>query len=296
MDAAAPAPARLARGGAYATLSIAATVILFIATVLVFLFGHIAADMFDDWWNEPSLSQGLLIPPLAIFFVWLDKRALAAIRSRPAAPGLIVLACGCVVYLIGKLGAEYFLQRISMVVVLTGLIWTLWGAQILARLTFPLILLATMVPLPAIVYNTVTAPLQLFASAAAARLAQMWGVSVYRDGNIIQLAQISLGIDEACSGLNSFSAMVVASLLLGYFLCSRLTSRILLVLLSAPLSIAVNILRIAVTAILADYDTQFALGFYHLFAGWLVFLAGFGALLLLARILHKLENKTFAAL
>jgi exosortase len=293
MNAAAPAPARLAPGRTYATLSVAAIVVLF-ATVLVLLFGHTAADMFDDWWNEPSLSQGLLIPPLALFFVWLDKGALAAIPSLPAGRGLIVLACGCVVYLIGKLGAEYFLQRISMVMVLTGLIWTLFGAQILARLRFPLILLATMVPLPAIVYNTVTAPLQLFASAAAARLAQLWGVSVYRDGNIIQLAQISLGIDEACSGLNSFSAMVVASLLLGYFLCRSLTSRILLVLLSAPLAVAVNIFRIAATAILADYDPQFALGFYHLFAGWLVFVAGFGALLLLASLLHRVENQTFA--
>jgi exosortase len=161
-----------------------------------------------------------------------------------------------------------------------------WGKARLVRLAFPLILLATMIPLPAIIYNTATAPLQLFASDVAARIAQFCNVSVFRDGNIIQLAHISLGVDEACSGLNSFSALMMAGVLLGRFLCEGIASRVLLVLLSAPLSIAVNVLRISGTAILADYSEKFALGFYHTFAGWLVFLIGFLAFIGIAKGLH----------
>jgi exosortase len=251
-----------------------------------FIYAHTAADLFDDWWNEPSLSQGLLIPPLALYFAWADRHALLALPAVPNARALIAAAAGCVVYLVGKLGAEFFLQRISLIVILVAIIWLWWGTERLKRLAFPLVLLAAMIPLPAIVYNAITAPLQLFASDVAASLSKFCGVSVYRDGNIIQLAHISLGVDEACSGLNSFSALIVAALLIGRFLCNKLPARVLLVILSAPLAVAVNVVRIAGTAVLADYHEQFALGFYHLFAGWLVFMLGFSALVLIAKTGH----------
>ena len=113
------------------------------------------------------------------------------------------------------------------------------------------------------------------------------GISVFRDGNVIQLAGTSLGVAEACSGLNSLSALIVGSLLLGYLLCSRATSRVLLCLAAIPLAIGVNIVRVAGTALLADYNQEFALGFYHSFSGWLVFVAGFGLLYLCARALAR---------
>ena len=90
-------------------------------------------------------------------------------------------------------------------------------------LAFPLVLLATMVPLPTLVYSAVSAPLQLFASDVSTNLAQLLGVAVYRDGNIIHLANISLGVEEACSGLNSLSALMVVSLLIGFLICQRLS-------------------------------------------------------------------------
>jgi exosortase len=257
-----------------------------IAILIVLIYGRTLAGLFDDWWNEPSLSQGLLIPPFALYFAWLDRKGLFELPAVPSVRGLWAVLGGCFVYLTGKLAAEFFLQRISLMIVLTGLIWMWWGKARLTRLTFPLILLATMIPLPAIIYNTVTAPLQLFASDIAAKIAQFCNVSVFRDGNIIQLAHISLGVDEACSGLNSFSALMMAGVLLARFVCERLPARVLLVLLSAPLSIAVNVLRVAGTAILADYNEQFALGFYHAFAGWLVFVVGFFVFLGVAKVIH----------
>src|SRR6202042_1007342 len=104
----------------------------------------------------------------------------------------------------------------------------------LKTLGFSFVLLLTMVPLPALVFNTVAAPLQLFASSVATEISQLLGVSIYRDGNIIHLATTSLGVAEACSGLNSLSSLVVGSLLLGYLEDASLTGRILLTLLSVP--------------------------------------------------------------
>jgi exosortase len=201
-----------------------------------------------------------------------------------------MIAGACLLYVLGKLGAEFFLPRLSFVILLAGLIWTFWGYGRLRTLAFPLLLLATMVPLPVLVYNSIAAPLQLFASDVATNLAQLLGVAVYRDGNVIHLAHISLGVEEACSGLNSLSALMVASLLLGFLVCQRIGIRVLLFALSIPLSIAVNVLRVTGTAVIADYREEFAMGFYHLFSGWLVFIAGFAILYGIATGLDRLTR------
>jgi len=239
-----------------------------------------------DWWNEPALSYGMLIPPLALYLAWLRREKTLECDVVPDHRGLILIAFACLQFLLGKLGAEFFLMRMSFVVLLAGLTWTFWGIRRLETLAFPFVLLATMVPWPGIVYNSISAPLQLFASDVSTQLAQAIGVSVYRDGNIIQIASTSLGVAEACSGLNSLAALIVASLLLGYLTCSRLRTKICLFLTAFPLAIGVNILRITGTAILADYNQEFAMGFYHSFSGWLVFVGGFGLLYGCAKLAH----------
>lgn len=257
-----------------------------IAALLFLLFGRVLADMAHDWWVEPAWSQGILLPPLALYVAWVNREKTRSFEAAVDYRGLWLAAFGCATFLAGRLASEFFLTRISFVVLVAALVWTFWGARRLRTLAFPLLLLATMVPLPGLVYNSIAAPLQLLASDWAAQIAQWLGVSVLRDGNIIQLAGISLGVAEACSGLNSLSALMVGSLLLGYLRCTRFRARFVLFLLAIPLSIGVNIARVAGTAVLADYNQEFALGFYHSFSGWLVFVAGFGLLYLIARGLH----------
>jgi len=257
---------------------------------IVVLYGSVLADLAHDWWTEPALSQGLLIPPLALYIGWTRRNQTLAQPSRPENRGLWLVAFACLLYLLGKLGAEFFLPRMSFVILLAGLVWTFWGYMRLRTLTFPLLLLATMVPLPVIFYNAISAPLQLFASDMATNLAQILGVAVYRDGNVIHLANISLGVAEACSGLNSLSALMVASLLIGFLVCQRAGIRVLLFALSVPLSIAVNVVRVTGTAVIADYYQEFAMGFYHSFSGWLVFIGGFTILYGIAKGLDRLTH------
>jgi len=252
------------------------------------LFSGVLADMASDWWNYDAYSQGMLLPPLAFYVAWLHRAHTFSYAATPTYRGLIVIAGACCTYILGNVASEFFLMRFSFVILITGFIWTFWGMNRLRSLTFPILLLATMVPLPTIVYNSLAAPLQLLASDIAARLAQGFGVSVFRDGNILQLANVTLGVAEACSGLNSLSALIVGSVLLGYLLCTGLPSRILLFVAAAPLAVAVNIFRVAGTAVLADYHQEFAMGFYHSFSGWLVFVCGFGLLYLLACSLHTI--------
>ena len=272
----------------------AGTWIAIVATVglMAFLFADVLADLASEWWTQEEASYGMLVPPMALYIAWLRRNTTLAFPATPTIRGLWLVAFGCLVFMSGKLAGEFFLARISFVVVLAGLVWTFWGEQRLRTLAFPFVLLATMVPLPVLVYNSVAAPLQLLASRIATDLAQFLGVSIYRDGNIIHLATTSLGVEEACSGLHSLPALMVGALLLGFLANASMLGRILLLLVSVPLAIAVNILRVTGTAILADYRPEFAAGFYHSFSGWLVFVCGFGALWLIGQLFFKWTRRT----
>lgn len=266
--------------------------VLVLIALIGVLYGQVLVDLAGDWWTEPSFSQGLLIPPLALYVAWTRRSLTLAQPIQPDNRGVWLIGFSCLLFMLGKLSAEFFFPRISFVLLIAGVAWTFWGYARLRTLAFPFVLLATMVPLPTLVYNAVSAPLQLFASDVSTSLAQLLGVAVYRDGNIIHLANISLGVEEACSGLNSLSALMVVSLLIGFLICPRMSVRVILFALSIPLSIAVNILRVTGTAIIADYHEQFALGFYHSFTGWLVFIAGFAILYSLAKGLNWLTRSS----
>jgi exosortase len=259
-----------------------------VLTLTGLLYFRVVVDLVGDWWSDPGLSQGMLIPPLSAYIAWIRRSQTLALPSVADNRGLFAVGLSSLVFIIGKLGAEFFLMRISLIILLAGIAWTYWGYARLRSLALPFLLLATMVPLPRVVYNSLATPLQLFASDVSANIARELGITVYREGNIISLANITLGVEEACSGLNSLSSLVVASALLGFLLCANLRSRLTLLLLAIPLAVGVNVVRITGTALVGDYRPEFAVGFYHSFSGWLIFVTGFACLYLLARALHAL--------
>lgn len=261
---------------------------LLVVLLTATLYANVLAGEAEDWWRDPGASHGLLVPPLAFYLAWRRREQIAATSAEPASAGLWLVAAACLTLLVGQLGAEFFLSRCSFVLLLAGFVWTFWGAARLRLLAFPLLLLATMTPIPAIAYNALAAPLQLLASGVATQVAQGLGVVVYQEGNLIHLAGITLGVAEACSGLRSLASLLVMALLIGYWRCGRPRARMLLFLLAPPVAVAANVLRVAGTAVLADYDQQLALGFYHSLSGWLIFLAGYLALDGAARLLRRL--------
>jgi len=263
-----------------------------IIAIVVALYYEVLPDLAVEWWTVDASSYGMLVPPITLYIVYLRKHVTLSIPAQSDLRGLWLVLLGCLIFLGGKLAAEFFLARVSFVILLAGLTWTFWGIRRTRTLAFSFILLATMVPLPGIVYNTAAAPLQLFASSVATNLAQAVGISIYRDGNVIHLANTSLGVAEACSGLNSLSALVVGSLLLGFLEDASILGRVILFLLSVPLAIAVNVVRVTGTAILADYHLEFAMGFYHLLSGWLVFVLGFVLLWLSGKLVFRWTRAT----
>ena len=156
-----------------------------ISALMWILFGTVLIDMARDWWNEPAWSQGMLLPPLALYISWINRNRTFTFAATSDRRGLLWIAVGCFSFILGKLASEFFIMRLAFVILLIGLVWTFWGYPRLRTLAFPFLLLATMIPLPVIVYNSLAAPLQLLASDLATRIAQGFGVSVFRDGNII---------------------------------------------------------------------------------------------------------------
>jgi len=142
-----------------------------------------------------------------------------------------------------------------------------------------------------LLYNATALPLQLLASSVATKVAQLAGVAVFQEGNVIHLAQVSLGVAEACSGLRSLGSLVVMGLLVGFIQFKHMSSRVLLVALAIPIAIAVNVLRVCGTAIIADYDYQLAMGFYHTFSGWLVFVAGMALMFAASKLIFTWMDK-----
>ena len=264
---------------------------LVVGALMVALYWDVVADMAEVWWVDPAYSHGLLIPPLALYIAWIQKEEILAIPAIPKAAGLWLTGFGCLVLLVGKLGAEFFLTRESLVVILAGIILTYWGWGRLKALTFPLVLLATMVPIPTIVYNKLAAPLQLFSSWVASETLELMGIPVFRDGNVMNLPEISLGVAEACSGLRSLSSLTVLALVVGFFVLSSGWGKAVLFFLAIPAAITINVVRVTATALMAREDPSLAEGFFHSFSGWVVFIVGFGLLYAVATAIGWVERR-----
>ena len=95
---------------------------------------------------------------------------------------------------LGNLAAELFLQRTAMIFTIVGAVWMVCGTRILKILTFPLCLLVFMVPIPAVIYNQITFPLQIFASTVAEVTLNLIGIPTLREGNVLDLASGPLSV------------------------------------------------------------------------------------------------------
>src|SRR5205814_7617981 len=120
---------------------------LVLAALVAAAYGETLWELAKDWWNDPNAAHGLLVPPLAAYIAWRRRNLTLAIPATPDLGGMAVTFAACVLLIVGKLGAEYFLSRMSFVLLLAGVAYTFWGARRLRTLSFPLILLSTMVPL-----------------------------------------------------------------------------------------------------------------------------------------------------
>jgi exosortase len=205
----------------------------------------------------------------------------------------LFLVAGLFTLVIGQLGAEIFLSRLSLLIVLAGLIVLFLGWNFFRALLFPWAFLLLMIPVPAIIFNHVTFPLQLLASKVASTVLAWMGVPVLREGNVITLPgliqPIQLEVAEACSGIRSLMSLATLAIIYGYLMERRIAMRIVLAVASVPVAVVANSLRIVGTGLLVEYwNPDAAEGFLHEFSGWLIFVVSLAMIYLLHRIVRAL--------
>jgi exosortase len=258
-----------------------------IAGLLLWLYVPILIHLVVQWWSDPDFSHGFFVPLFSAFVIWQERSRLIRLRPRPSWWGLLFLGFGLSMLIVGKLGADIFLPRLSLLIVLASLIVLFVGWGFFRALIFPWAFLFLMIPIPAIIFNHITFPLQLLAAKVASTILPGMGVPVLREGNVIRLANIDLEVAEACSGIRSLISLTTLAVIYGYLMERKIAVRVLLALASLPIAVAANSLRIVVTGLLVQHlDPKKVEGFFHEFQGWLVFVASLVMVYLLHRIIR----------
>ena len=285
-----------------------------VAAALAFAYATVLVGLGRQWWDDENYSHGLLIPVIIGYILWTERDRLARAEKRPR----IVWGAAAVLAALGALwtgtaGAELFVQRASLVLMLAGVVVYFWGFRLLRLVLVPLALLLLAVPIPAIIFNKIAFPLQLFASQCAVWAMRLFDIPVLRQGNVIELLPLGssttkkLEVVEACSGIRSLMTLVTLAVVFAYFthpksddtgggrfdsLKRYATWRSAVLVASAvPIAIITNAARVSGTGVLARYyGTQVADGFFHDFSGWVIYIVAFLMLFALGWVLDRVGS------
>jgi len=291
---------------------------LLVAAALGVIYSAVLAKLGSQWWTDENYSHGLLIPFIIGYILWSERDRFIGIAKAPQLGwGAAAVAGALLVLLAGTAGAELFLQRASLVLMLGGIVVYFWGWRVLRLMLVPLALLALAIPIPVIVFNKIAFPLQLFASRCAVWAMRLFDIPVLRQGNVIELMPLNsltpkkLEVVEACSGIRSLMTLLTLAVVYAYFTHPRgdgggattggrfnwlksygFWRASMLVLAAVPIAIITNALRVSGTGVLSHYyGTEIADGFFHSFSGWVVYIVAFLLLFALGSLLDLIGKR-----
>ncbi len=262
--------------------------VAWVSALLAACYAPILIALVRQWADDPDMGHGFFVPAIAAAIAWQKRDRIAGLAPKPNWWGLaIVLWAGFQLY-IATLGAELFLARTSFVISIIGAVVLLGGTAYARIFAFPLFLLFFMVPIPAIIYNQLTFPLQLLASRVAEAAIDFMQIPVIREGNVLILPQTTLNVVEACSGIRSLLTLTFMSLVYGYAFEKRTWVRIVLFFSTIPVAIAANAGRVAFTGVVSQFKPELAEGWFHEAQGVVIFIV---ALVILVAF-HQLIVRT----
>lgn len=260
-----------------------------VTAILGYLFADSLAYLFKAWLGSEDYSHGLFVPLISLFLIWQARHRLATVGVHSSWWGFAVIVGGLCLYWVGEFATLYVAQHLALWTIIVGIVMSLIGIRATKEIAFPLSYLLTSIPLPVFLYAGLSSQLQLWSSALGVGCLQLVGVTAFREGNVIDLGPVQLQVVEACSGIRYLLPLVALALLCAYLFKDRMWKRVLLVLSSIPISILVNGFRIGMIGVLVEWFGQGAAeGFYHLFEGWVLFMASLGLLILEMWVLAKI--------
>ncbi|WP_232363772.1 exosortase/archaeosortase family protein [Desulfogranum japonicum] len=256
--------------------------------VILGVYFPVLTKLINDWGINDNYSHGFFVPFISAYMIFSIREKIKEKQISPANWGLLILLGGFAQLYLASVGSELFLQRTSLIIVLLGYCLFLLGVRITWVVMLPLVYLIFMVPLPAIIWNKIAFPLQLFSSQITEYVIRLAGIPILREGNVLHLASTSLEVVDACSGLRSLNTMFALSIAFAWFSTLTKLGKWLLFFAAAPIAITANMVRLTLTAFLAaHYGEKAAQGFLHEFSGMFTFILGLLLLILVRRFLPE---------
>jgi len=299
---------------------------LAIAAALVFVYFATLKKLGADWWSDENYSHGLMIPFVIGFIIWQERAKFSGKQPAQTSTWLggLGIAFAVMALWAGTAGAELFVQRASLLLMLASIAVYFVGLRVLRVIAVPLFLFALAIPIPQIIFNRIAFPLQLFASRCAVAAMQMFEIPVLRQGNVIELMPLGatepkrLAVVEACSGIRSLMTLVTLAVVYAYFTRPKgpdanlpsvpdrkgqvrdklkflgrfgFWRALVLVAAAVPIAILTNAARVSGTGVLAHYyGTKVADGFFHTFSGWVIYIAAAALLFATGWVLDRIER------
>jgi exosortase D (VPLPA-CTERM-specific) len=263
-----------------------------VALLSVLPFWDGLTQMWGWWIDSPEYSHGLLIPPVAAFLIWQQKDRLERISFDGSWWGVAVILLGGALLVVGQLGTVYTVVQYAYVVTLCGLILSFLGWRAFRLVAVPLLILVFMIPLPQFALANLSTKLQLLSSQIGVAVMRVFDVTVFVEGNVIDLGGYKLQVAEACSGLRYLFPLMTLGFLMAYFYKGALWKRILLFFSSIPITVLMNSIRVGVIGVTVEHwGIAMAEGFLHEFQGWMVFMISMAIMLGEIVLLNRLGSE-----
>ncbi len=262
------------------------------ALVMALAFAAEAAGLFNAWQTQEEYSHGFLIPFIALFLICQKKDQLEKLEFTGAWTGVLLVLLGSLLHLAGRLAVVSTMGQYALVICIAGLFLAFMGWRAFRVIWVALFMLIFMVKLPTFLYNNLSSQLQLVSSQIGVWLIRLFDISVFLEGNVIDLGPMKLQVVEACSGLRYLFPLMALGLILAIFYKASPWKRVLIFLSSMPVTVLMNSFRIGVIGVTVEYwGKDMAEGFLHDFEGWVVFMSAFAVLFLEVIILNRLTGE-----
>lgn len=260
---------------------------MLIAILLALLYWPTLRWLVNSWLSSDYYSHGFLVPLVSVAIIWTKREAFK--KTSPSIYGAIWLLLGIGLYAVSLVLEIRVCGPLSLLSVITGLIWLFWGRRTVQALAFPLAFLLFLIPFPFV--PTLAYHLQTFSVFASTSLLDIFGLPIISTGGEIYLKDLVFSVGLPCSGIDSLIALLALATVYSYLLTGNYYRRIGLALLAIPIAIGANIFRIISIILLAYfYDFETALGWFHDIASPLFFLLAFMLIVLAAWILKLRIN------
>ena len=271
-----------------------ASILAIVAAILIvaYTFYESLGNLVRYWYGHEEFGHAFFIPVISVYLIWQKRFGFQKVSVRNTWAGFLIVLLGVAVFLLGNLSAIYIIQQYAFVIVLVGLFVSVFGTDAARKVVLPLVLLFFMIPLPGFLYNTLSGHLQLISSELGVYIIRLFDISVYLEGNVIDLGVYQLQVVEACSGLRYLFPLMTLGLMMSYMFNSTWFNKAILFFSTIPITVLMNSFRIGVIGILVEYyGISMAEGFLHDFEGWIVFMACISVLILEMWLLNKLSKR-----